>query len=87
MLCAIGARAGSGAKTLLDESHHPLTVYLPLVVHGSLLVELTESESGHSLDRFIAALAGFAKRKCAGDAEFFHGAPHSTPCRLCEALK
>ena len=57
-----------------------MTVYLPLVVHGALLVEPTESESRDSLDRFIAALAGLAER--ARDAKFFHEAPRPTPRRL-----
>ncbi len=38
-----------------------MTVYLPLVVHGALLVEPTKSESRDSRDRFIAALAGLGE--------------------------
>jgi glycine dehydrogenase subunit 2 len=33
-----------------------MTVYFPLVVHGAMLIEPTESESKASLDQFIATL-------------------------------
>ncbi|KTR81425.1 glycine dehydrogenase, partial [Novosphingobium barchaimii] len=42
------------AKGLIDEGFHPMTVYFPLVVHGAMLVEPTETESKSGLDRFIA---------------------------------
>src|SRR3546814_19220420 len=32
------------AKGLIDEGYHPMTVYFPLVVHGAMLVEPTETE-------------------------------------------
>src|SRR4030095_1981720 len=44
------------AKAMIDEGFHPMTMYFPLVVHGAMLVEPTESESRASLDLFIAAL-------------------------------
>ena len=69
------------AKALIDEGYHPMTVYFPLVVHGALLVEPTESESKDSLDRFIATLAALAGRAKSGDAAFFHEAPRHTPRR------
>src|SRR5690606_25982268 len=33
------------AKGLIDEGFHPMTMYFPLVVHGAMLVEPTETES------------------------------------------
>ena len=45
------------AKAMIDEGYHPMTVYFPLVVHGAMLIEPTESESKASLDLFIATLA------------------------------
>ena len=33
------------AKALIDEGYHPMTMYFPLVVHGALLIEPTETES------------------------------------------
>ncbi|MDB5592997.1 aminomethyl-transferring glycine dehydrogenase subunit GcvPB, partial [Enterovirga sp.] len=48
------------AKAMIDEGYHPITVYFPLVVHGAMLIEPTESESKASLDLFIAALRDIA---------------------------
>ena len=31
------------AKAMIDEGYHPMTVYFPLVVHGAMLIEPTES--------------------------------------------
>jgi len=69
------------AKALIDEGFHPMTVYFPLVVHGALLVEPTESESKASLDQFIAVMRRLAQRAQAGDAAAFHAAPQLTPRR------
>ena len=32
------------AKAMIDEGYHPMTMYFPLVVHGAMLIEPTESE-------------------------------------------
>ncbi|HVL30318.1 MAG TPA: aminomethyl-transferring glycine dehydrogenase subunit GcvPB, partial [Sphingomicrobium sp.] len=56
------------AKALIDEGFHPMTMYFPLVVHGAMLVEPTETESRAGLDQFIAALRSIAERARAGDA-------------------
>lgn len=69
------------AKALEDEGFHPMTMYFPLVVHGALLMEPTESESKASLDRFIAVVRGLAEHARAGAAPSFHAAPHFTPRR------
>ena len=68
------------AKGLIDEGFHPMTVYFPLVVHGAMLVEPTETESRDGLDRFIASLRDLAERAKAGD-ESLHSAPHYAPRR------
>ena len=48
------------AKAMIDEGYHPMTMYFPLVVHGAMLIEPTESQAKEDLDQFIAcaALAG-----------------------------
>ena len=69
------------AKALIDEGFHPMTMYFPLVVHGALLVEPTETESKAALDQFVAVLRGLAERARAGDAAWFHAAPRLTPRR------
>jgi glycine dehydrogenase subunit 2 len=68
------------AKGLIDEGFHPMTVYFPLVVHGAMLVEPTETESKAGLDRFIASLRSLAERGNAGD-ETLKSAPHFAPRR------
>lgn len=74
------------AKGLIDEGFHPMTVYFPLVVHGAMLVEPTETESKAALDQFIGALRSVAERAKAGDASL-KSAPHFAPrSRLDETL-
>jgi glycine cleavage system P protein (glycine dehydrogenase) subunit 2 len=69
------------AKALIDEGFHPMTVYFPLVVHGAMLVEPTETESKEALDQFIRTMRGLAERAKSGDAEFFREAPRFAPRR------
>src|SRR5258707_13637106 len=69
------------AKALIDEGFHPMTMYFPLVVHGALLIEPTETESRASLDQFAAVVNGLAARARAGEAAAFHAAPRLTPRR------
>ncbi len=74
------------AKGLIDEGFHPMTVYFPLVVHGAMLVEPTETESKAALDQFIGALRSVAERGKAGDPSL-KSAPHFAPrARLDETL-
>ncbi|NNC58520.1 MAG: aminomethyl-transferring glycine dehydrogenase subunit GcvPB [Erythrobacter sp.] len=68
------------AKGLIDEGYHPMTVYFPLVVHGAMLVEPTETESKAALDQFIAAFRSVAERAKAGD-EGLKQAPYYAPRR------
>ena len=69
------------AKAMIDEGFHPMTMYFPLVVHGALLMEPTETESKASLDQFIHTIRKLAQRARNGDAEFFKQAPRLTPRR------
>lgn len=66
------------AKGLIDEGFHPMTMYFPLVVHGAMLVEPTETESKAGLDQFIGAFRSVAERAKAGDASLKR-APHFAP--------
>lgn len=68
------------AKALIDEGFHPMTMYFPLVVHGAMLIEPTETESKANLDQFIAALRSIAERARAGD-ETLKAAPIYAPRR------
>jgi glycine dehydrogenase subunit 2 len=69
------------AKALLDEGIHPMTMYFPLVVHGAMLIEPTETESRETLDTFIATMRKLAEHARSGDVEWFHEAPRHTPLR------
>lgn len=68
------------AKGLIDEGFHPMTVYFPLVVHGAMLIEPTETESKAGLDRFITSMESLAERARAGDPSL-KSAPHLAPRR------
>ena len=68
------------AKGLIDEGFHPMTVYFPLVVHGAMLIEPTETESKAGLDRFIGSMRRLAERALASDASL-KSAPHYAPRR------
>jgi glycine dehydrogenase subunit 2 len=69
------------AKALIDEGFHPMTMYFPLVVHGALLMEPTETESRQALDQFITVVRALAARAKSGDEAHFHAAPRLTPRR------
>jgi glycine dehydrogenase subunit 2 len=69
------------AKAMIDEGFHPMTMYFPLVVHGAMLIEPTETESKAELDRFCNALRALAETAKSGDAERFKGAPYLAPLR------
>ncbi|MBT3929283.1 MAG: aminomethyl-transferring glycine dehydrogenase subunit GcvPB [Rhodospirillaceae bacterium] len=69
------------AKAMIDEGYHPMTMYFPLVVHGAMLIEPTETESKRELDNFIAVVRSLAARVQAGDGDSFAAAPRLTPRR------
>jgi glycine dehydrogenase subunit 2 len=69
------------AKAMIDEGFHPMTMYFPLVVHGAMLIEPTETESRQELDRFCGALRALAQAARAGEVERFKGAPFLAPMR------
>jgi glycine dehydrogenase subunit 2 len=69
------------AKALIDEGFHPMTVYFPLVVHGAMLIEPTETESKESLDRFIHVMRTLAREAKEGRKERFQNAPRLSPRR------
>ncbi len=74
---ANGVRTGDIAKRLIDYGFHPYTVSFPLIVHGALMIEPTESESVEELDLFIEAMRSIA-REVEETPELVKTAPHST---------
>jgi glycine dehydrogenase subunit 2 len=81
-----GLRTLDLAKALLDEGVHPMTVYFPLVVKESMMVEPTETESIETLDRYADLLA---KVLLEGreNPERLAGAPYTTPVRRLDEVK
>jgi len=63
------------AKRLIDLGFHPMTVYFPLIVHGAMLIEPTETESRKTLDSFCDAMLEIAAQCEAGDTDALHDAP------------
>jgi glycine dehydrogenase subunit 2 len=57
-----------------------MTTYFPLVVHGAMLIEPTETESKAELDRFVDALSSVARRAKQKDPSL-KTAPHLAPVK------
>jgi glycine dehydrogenase subunit 2 len=74
---ARGVKTGDIAKRLIDYGFHPYTVSFPMIVHGALMIEPTESESLEELDLFIEAMRAIA-REVEETPELVKTAPHST---------
>ena len=80
-----GVRTLDVAKRLLDYGFHPPTIYFPLIVHGAIMIEPTESEPKAELDAFVEAMRAIAK-EAEESPDLVRGAPHETPVgRLDEA--
>ncbi len=76
------------AKALIDEGFHPPTMYFPLVVHGALLMEPTETESKDALDQFIESMLHLARKAKSGEAaDDFKAAPQFAPRRRLDETK
>lgn len=69
------------AKAMIDEGYHPMTMYFPLVVHGAMLIEPTESESKFNMDQFVRSMRGLALAAKAGEVDRFSNAPYYAPMR------
>jgi len=74
------------AKRIIDYGFHPPTVYFPLVVHGALMIEPTETESKHTLDRFVTAMIAIAE-EAKTNPELFKTAPHKAGFRRLDETK
>jgi glycine dehydrogenase subunit 2 len=68
------------AKRLMDYGFHPPTIYFPLVVHGALMIEPTETESKQTLDEFIDAMKKIAN-EARENKDILKNAPQNTPVR------
>ncbi|MDX9973659.1 MAG: aminomethyl-transferring glycine dehydrogenase subunit GcvPB [FCB group bacterium] len=73
-----GVRALDIAKALLDRGFHAPTVYFPLTVKESIMIEPTETESKETLDAFCDAMLSLAEMAEMG-SDALHAAPVSLP--------
>jgi len=80
-LTEVGITTLDLAKALQDKGFHPMTVYFPLIVHGAMLIEPTETESKATLDAFIEAVRDIVEKAKKGGQDDIHTAPHHTPRR------
>lgn len=74
------------AKRLIDFGMHPPTMSFPLIVHGALMVEPTETESKRDLDMFIAAMKTIAI-EAKENPEVIKSAPHGSYVRRLDETK
>lgn len=81
-----GVHATDIAKYLIDQGIHPPTVYFPLTVKESIMIEPTETESKTTIDDFIDVMlqADLDSQKQADD---FHHLPKSTPVSRPDEVK
>lgn len=63
------------AKRLIDYGFHPPTVYFPLIVSGSIMIEPTETENKATLDAFVDAVKKIVT-ECTENPALLHEAPH-----------
>ncbi len=71
---AYGIKTLHIAKRLMDYGYHPMTVYFPLIIHGAMMIEPTESETKETLDRFCDVMIAIA-RECEKTPDVVLNAP------------
>lgn len=74
------------AKRLLDFGFHAPTVYFPLIVHGAIMIEPTETESRETMDSFIDAMLKI-KQEAEKNPEIVKTAPQNMPVKRLDAVK
>jgi glycine dehydrogenase subunit 2 len=66
------------AKRILDYGFYAPTIYFPLIVHGAMMIEPTETQSKASLDEYAATLLKIYE-EAEKTPEILKDAPHITP--------
>ncbi|NOZ77563.1 MAG: glycine dehydrogenase subunit 2 [Acidobacteria bacterium] len=74
------------SKRLLDYGFHPPTMSFPLIVHGALMIEPTESPAPEEVEAFCEAMLAIA-REAEESPELLHEAPHETPVRRVDEVE
>tara|TARA_B100000315_G_scaffold38519_1_gene33295 strand:+ start:900 stop:2330 length:1431 start_codon:yes stop_codon:yes gene_type:complete len=73
------------AKRLLDYGYHAPTIYFPLIVHGSIMIEPTETESKQTMDKFADAMIKI-KKEAEENPDLLRNAPSTTPVKRLDAV-
>ncbi|HPM43317.1 MAG TPA: aminomethyl-transferring glycine dehydrogenase subunit GcvPB [Candidatus Omnitrophota bacterium] len=81
-----GVHAIDIAKFLIDQGFHPPTIYFPLIVKESIMIEPTETESKETLDIFINTMIDIA-RLAETDPDAVKSAPLSRPVKRLDETK
>ncbi len=81
-----GTKAMDIAKALLDYGYHAPTVYFPLTVHESIMIEPTETESKETMDGFCDAMLEIAAR-IEAEGNPYKDAPVTTPVGRLDEVK
>ena len=74
------------AKRLMDFNYHPPTIYFPLIVHGALMIEPTETESKDTLDKFIDVVIKITE-ECKVNPKVLRDSPHRAIIKRVDAVK
>jgi glycine dehydrogenase subunit 2 len=74
------------AKRLIDYGYHPPTIYFPLVVHGAMMIEPTETECKDDIDQFIATLRTIVQ-EAVEQPELLRQAPQRTKVRRLDEVQ
>ncbi len=83
---APAARTLDIAKRLIDYGFHPPTVYFPLIVPESMMIEPTETETKRNMDGFIDAMLKIAD-EARQDIEILRQAPTTAPVRRLDEVR
>ena len=73
------------AKRLLDYGFHAPTIYFPLIIHGAIMIEPTETESKQTLDKFAEAMIKI-KQEAEENPDLLRNAPSTTPVKRLDAV-
>lgn len=74
------------AKALIDYGYHPPTVYFPLIVSGSIMIEPTETESPEAIQHFSAVVRDIVARMEKGDDDLKRSPQRAFVTRVDEVL-
>jgi len=80
-----GVTTNDLGKRILDYGFHSPTVYFPLLIHGAMMIEPTETETLLSLDSFIDTMKKI-KQECIDNPGIVLGAPQNTPVKRVDTV-